>query len=84
LLTSTSRRPSRSRAKPTKASTLASHIERLVLDSGAFGTHLLGQRLEPVRAARADNDVGAQPREMARRRLTDPAGGAGDGDDLAG
>ena len=52
-------------------------------DGVAAARQLLGQRLEPIDPPRAEHELRALRGEQPRRRLAEPAAGAGDDDDFA-
>ena len=80
LLTSTSSRPKRSRARSTRRAHVlaAGHVDR----PRARRRMLRGERLQPVLPARADHHVRPARGQPPRGRLADPAARARDGHDL--
>ena len=86
LLTSTSSRPKRSTGQIARAaarSARGADVGRHVGGLAAGACDPLGERFEAVGATCAEDDLRAARGEQQRRRLADPAAGAGDRDDLA-
>ena len=87
LLTSASMpaEPVRARASTNpRAWSSAATSTVIAVGGAALGLDLLRERLDAVRAPRAERDGGAGLRAQQRGRLADPRGGAGDRHHLAG